>query len=119
MTTAVLCIASAIQVAPAAGVLPTGSQMLNPAGGTSPINTPAQTFQLVVTATSGNCSASAHVMVSNDGVNWTDYGLTLAASSGASPNTAIANGTSPWQFFTAYISAISGTGGKATVTMGS
>lgn len=120
MTTAVLCQSvSAIQAAPSGGQLPTGSQSVNPAGVSSPINTIAQSFQLVVTSTAGNCSASAQIMVSNDGVNWSAYGAAIVASSAASPNTATGNGTVPWQFFTAYITAISGTGAKATVTMGS
>jgi len=101
MTIAFLCQnVTAIQTAPASGAIPLGSQSVNPAGGTSPINAAVQTFQLVVTCTGGgNCSATAQVMVSNDGVNWSTYGSTIVANSGASPNTATGNGSVPWQFF--------------------
>lgn len=118
MTTSVLCQTTKLQVAPANGVLPMGSQAVNPAGLSGLYNPQNQSFQLLVTCTAGNCSATAHVMVSNDGVNWTDYALTLAASSAVSPNSAIVEGTEPFQFYTAYIGAISGTGAQATVTMG-
>lgn len=122
MTVSVLCAGvTAVQLAPSNGILPVGSQSVNPAPpGASPLNTQTQTFQLLVTCTGGgNCAATAIVMVSNDNINWTSYGLTLAAASGVSPNTAIANGLQPWQYFTAYISVISGTKAVAQVLMGS
>lgn len=119
MTTAVLCQnIAAVQSAPAGGSLPVGSNSINPTADTAPINTQTQAFQLTVTG-SGNVSASAQIIVSNDGVNWASYGSAIAATSGASPNLAIGSGAQPWQFFSAYITAISGTGAKATVTMAS
>jgi hypothetical protein len=71
-----------------------------------------------VTCTAGNCSATAQVIVSNDNINWSNYGAAISASSGASPNTATGSGTQPWEYISAYITAISGTGAKAQVIMG-
>lgn len=97
-----------------AGVNPS-FQPTNPAGSTSPSG--SQGFQLVVTGT-GNVSASAQIVVSNDGINWTSLGGALAATSTANVSTAISgNSNTPYQYFGGYITAISGTGAKATLTM--
>ena len=121
MTTAVLCsgVTAAQTLVNGSGNVPTGSQVVNPSGGSTATNPPVQSFQLLVTCSAGNCSATAQVIVSNDGVNWSNYGSAISASSGVSPNTAIANNSQPFQYYSAYITAISGTNAKASVTMGS
>lgn len=109
-----------VQSAPSAGVLPQGSEAVvsSPGYSSSAKNAPNQAFQLIVTGTSGNVSATAQIMASNDGNNWVTYGSPIVASAAASPNSASATGSGPFGYFTAYITAISGTGAKATVLMG-
>ena len=119
MTTYTLCKnVKAVQAAPANGLLPTGSQSVNPNRMSSPINDQAQTFHVVVTTTSGNGSATVQPMVSNDDVNWLAYGAPIVVASGASPAQAAGNGSQPWERYTAYVTAISGTGASVTCTMG-
>lgn len=87
----------------------------NPAGSTTPAA--SQGFQLVVTG-SGPVSASAQVVVSNDGVNWTNLSPLITAPAAGGTSSAIGgNSNVPYQFFGAYITAISGTNAKATLTM--
>jgi hypothetical protein len=117
MTTYVLCKSSVVQSAPTAGTLPAGSQSVNPSAGQGAVNPQTQTFHVVVTG-SGSCSATVQPVVSNDGVNWTNYGSAIVVSAGAAPVQAAANGAQPWQFFSAYVTAISGTSAQATCTMG-
>jgi len=75
-----------------------------------------QAFIVTVTG-SGNVSASAQIVGSNDTVNWALYGPAIAVASGASPQSQSAVGNIPYQFYSAFLTAISGTGAKATVTM--
>lgn len=105
-------------VPPVGTGLPSGSQAVQPATAENVINPQTQTFQVIVTATSGNCSGTVQVMASNDGVNWSAYGSPIAVTSGASPNIGTANGSQPWEFYTAYVTAISGTGAMVECTMG-
>ncbi|MDE2439740.1 MAG: hypothetical protein KGP14_01855 [Betaproteobacteria bacterium] len=118
MTTYVLCQnVAAIQAAPANGALPVGSVGVNPAAGQAPINPQTQTFHAVVSGTSGNVSATIQPVVSNDGVNWLIYGSAIVIAAGATPQQGSGTGSSPWQYYSAYVTAISGTGAKVTVTM--
>jgi hypothetical protein len=88
-------------------------------------NNAGQTFHAVVTGTSGNVSATIHIMVSNDWNpltrtgNWFDYPTigTVTVSSGASPQQGNAIGTAVFAFLAAYVSAISGTGASVSLTM--
>jgi hypothetical protein len=117
--TAVQTLPTAIQGGPAPANLPVGSQGVNPnpVGAGSALQLPNnQTFQLIVLGTAGNVSATAQLIVSNDGVNWINL-ATVAATSGASPNSAGQTGTAVWNWYSAYITAISGTGASATVIM--
>ena len=106
------------QGGPPGGNLPSGANFVNPGGGAGQTNSSppsTQSFVLVVTGF-GYVSASGFVLASNDGVNWITYG-TLTASSGASPNIQTANGSVTWAYFSAYLSAISGTNAAASLTM--
>lgn len=109
------------------GVTDTPSSLTNPpnvaiapsGGAGTPFAVPAsQSFHAVVTGT-GNVSATIHLQVSNDGINWFDYPTigTMTISSGASPNQASAMGNTPFACYSAYISAISGTGALVNLTM--
>lgn len=90
-------------------------QPVNPAGSTTPAAN--QGFQLVVTGT-GSVSASAQIVVSNDGVNWTNLTPAITASAAVGTSSAIGgNSQVPYQYFGAYITAISGTNATATLTM--
>jgi hypothetical protein len=80
-------------------------------------NAQNQTFQVVVTGTSGNVSATVQPIVSNDGVNWSNYGSAIATGIGTSPQQGIGPGAQAWQYFSAYVTAISGTGASVTCTM--
>lgn len=138
MTTAVLCAnVTAIQSAPvnqglAAGTtigttvppvgtgLPQGSSCVQPNTDWSNVTNPlGQTFQVIVTCSSGNCSATVQVMGSNDGLNWSAYGSAIAVTSGTSPNVGSSTGSNPWEYFTAYVTAISGTNAAVQCTMSS
>lgn len=119
MSTYLLCQGvTGTQSAPSGGVLPTGSQRVTPGKMVSPINPQAQTFHVVVTTQSGNGSATVQPIVSNDGQNWSAYGSAIVVASGASPAQEIGNGSQPWEHYSAYVTAISGTGASVTCTMG-
>ena len=75
----------------------------------------AQTFHAVVTGI-GNVSATINVVVSNDGVNWLDSNHITIASA-AAPQQSYLLGTNPWAYFSAYVSAISGTKAAVSLTM--
>src|SRR5258708_29119493 len=127
MTTTILCKSSAVQPAPGVSQtgpkgtnLPSGSQMADYSigGALNPTTPPTnQTFHLIVTGTSGNVSATAQPIVSNDGINWTNYGTAITASSGASPNQQSTTGAAPWAFFSAYITPIASTVALAMLVM--
>jgi hypothetical protein len=83
-------------------------------------NTPPQSqgFQLTVKGSAGNVSATAHIVGSNDGITWAETGTTVAATSASLVSSALAaSANAPYLWFGAYISAISGTNAKASVTM--
>ena len=92
--------------------LPTGSQLVTITGGSGEIINPntVQSFHVIATTSSGNVTASVQPIVSNDGVNWINYGSAIAISSGASPQQAQGNGTAFWKYMSAYCSAMTGTG---------
>lgn len=87
-------------------------QLTNPAGGLNPAT--YQGFQLVVKGI-GTVSASAQIVGSNDGINWMTVGNVIVAS-GQNAASAGALGSTPFNYFSAYITAISGTNATATVT---
>ena len=80
-------------------------------------NPPEQTFQLTITGTAGNVSGTAQVVVSNDGISWISYGDPLSVASSYLTGVAGFAGTQSWNFYGAYLTAISGTGAKATLVM--
>lgn len=94
------------------------SQVVNPSAGQAPTNPQTQAFHAVVAGSSGNVSATIQPYVSNDGVNWTAYGSPITIASAATPQQGISSGAQPWQFYTAVVTAITGTGAVCTVTMG-
>ena len=79
--------------------------------------TPAtyQSFQVTVTG-SGSVSASAQVVASNDGVNWITIGSVISPS-GNNSGTAGGNASSPYKWWSAYVTAISGTNASVNVNM--
>lgn len=109
---------SAVQSAPANGALPNGSQVINPSAGQGAINPQSAVFQCIVAGTSGNVSATIQPLASNDGINWINYGTSISIASGPTPQQGSNYGTSPWQFYSAYVTAISGTGAKVTCLLG-
>jgi hypothetical protein len=110
---------SAVEASPGLG-LPQGSQAIQPATVDNVLNPQTQTFQAMVTCTGGgNCSATVQVMSSNDGLNWSNYLTAISVTSGASPNIVAANGSQPWEYYTAYVTAISGTNASVQCTMAS
>lgn len=74
---------------------------------------PQQTFVLTVTGT-GALSATAQVMVSNDGDNWLNYGAPITATNGVP---AAQTGNQVWEYFGAVLTAISGTNAGAKLVM--
>jgi hypothetical protein len=76
-----------------------------------------QGFQLVVKGNNGqNVSATVQIATSNDGVTWSNYVDALTAM-GVTTGNATWNATGNYKFFSAILTAISGTGAKATLTM--
>lgn len=110
---------TAVQQAPAAGVMAFGSSVAQPGGAAGSPNTSAvaQSFFLVVTG-SGAVSAMAQVMGSNDGVNWTPYGPPITATAATGTSVGAATGLTPFVFFTGYVTAVSGTNASVSLTMG-
>lgn len=78
---------------------------------------PEQTFHLKIVGTAGNVSGTAQVVVSNDGLDWIPYGDPIAAPSTYLTAHASFGGTQSWKYFGAYLTAIAGTGAKATLRM--
>ena len=75
------------------------------------------TFQASGATTAGAGSAVVVIDVSNDGVNWIVAGtITLVLSTTTSTDGFAAQAA--WSFVRARVSAISGTGATATVTLG-
>ena len=118
MTTYVLSKTNAAAATVAAAIAAGQAQIVNPSAGQAPINPQTQTFHAVVVGTSGNVSATVQPFVSNDGVNWTAYGSAITIVAAATPQQGISNGAQPWQYYTAVVTAITGTGAVCTVTMG-
>lgn len=75
-----------------------------------------QSFQVVVTG-SGAVSASAQIVGSNDGQNYSTVGGAIAVTSGASPVNASGLANQSFKYWGAYITAIAGTNASATVTL--
>lgn len=120
MTQYVLCKnVIAQQTSPSAGAIPTGSQIANlSAGGAlGSVQPPTnQTFHVVETG-SGNVTATVQIFVSNDGQNFIAYGSAISIASAAAPQQASSTGTAAWAYYTAQVTAISGTSASVTVTM--
>lgn len=75
-------------------------------------------IQILGTTTSGTISATYQAMVSNDGVNWTNWDTTLvltAAASGTSAVKVLAAHT--FQFVKLVLSGLTGTGAAVKVTV--
>ena len=109
---------TAVQTAPTLA-RPAPQAALPGGGAGSPVGGPTnQSFHAVVTG-SGSVSATIHLQVSNDGMNWIDYPTigVMTVSSGGAPQQALAAGTTPYQYFSAYVSAISGTNASVSLTM--
>lgn len=97
---------------------PPQKEAVQPWGPQNPTSPPTeQAFHLVVTGTAGNVSGTAQIIASNDGVNWISYGDPISAPSTYLTAQASMGGTQSWKYFGAYLTAISGTGAKATLRM--
>ncbi len=80
--------------------------------------TPPVTHVFVLTVTgSGNVSATAQPVGSNDGVNFVNYGSPIVAASLQTVSSQAQVGNSPFAYLSAFVSAISGTNASATVTV--
>lgn len=76
-----------------------------------------QSFQLNVFGDPGAAvSATVQVYVSNDRVVWTQYLDPLTAAGTGSASNGY-GGSQPWEYFSAWLTAISGTNAKATLLM--
>lgn len=97
---------------------------MTPWGPTNPTSPPQQqTFQLEIVGTAGNMGGTAQLVVSNDEgpdpsqFNWVNYGDPLIAPSTYLVAQYLASMNGSWKHYGAYLTAISGTGAKATVRM--
>lgn len=97
---------------------PPQKEAVQPWGPTNPTSPPGQqTFHLTITGTAGNVSGTAQIIATNDGSNWVNYGDPIAAPSTYLTAQASMSGTAAWKFFGAYLTAIAGTGAKASLKM--
>lgn len=117
MTTYVLSLGvTAQQAAPTSlGVLPNGSQAVSPLTDSSS-SAQSQSYQVTVTGV-GNVSATYQPVVSNDGINWLNYGSAIAIASGAAPQSASFSASQPWLYYSGYFTAISGTNARGSCLM--
>lgn len=76
---------------------------------------PQQTFQLTVQGL-GAVSATVQPLASNDGVNWSNYGDPVTAT-GTTKATRGFGGSQNWKFYSAQLTAISGTAAQASLVM--
>lgn len=76
-----------------------------------------QGYQVTVKGT-GSVSCTVQPVASNDGINWANNGSTIVVASGSNVSTNIGNvANAPFKYFGAFVTAISGTNAKVTVTM--
>lgn len=111
---------TAAQTAPSSsGKLPVGSQMVSPLSQNNP-NSPAanHAFALTVTGAVGD-SATCQALGSNDGINWDNYGATFTATIGPSGVVGIKtqSGTTPYNFVSGIVTAVSGTRPSASLNV--
>lgn len=97
------------------GNLPPGSQGVFLPGGAGSLVAPAagQGFTVQVNG-SGAVSATVQPFASNDGVNWVAYGSAITASGPAGVGVNTGTGTGNFAWYTAQLTAISGTGAVAS-----
>lgn len=90
---------------------------VKPFGPTNP-DMPAQlqSFQLNVSGV-GPLSATAQIVVSNDGTNWMPYLGAVTAAGNGSVASAGVQGNGSWRYFGSYLTAISGTNAVADLVM--
>lgn len=81
--------------------------------GTTGGPTENQAFMIVVTGAAA-ASCTVQIVGSNDSKSWVNYGTPIVATVGSPQG---ANGTVPWPYIGAEITAISGTGAACTVTV--
>lgn len=82
---------------------------------TQPSIGPNQTFQFSVSG-SGTVSATAQVWVSSDGKTWVPYGSSISVSGTTSAAAGFA-GNQQWSYYSATLTAISGTRAAAKLTV--
>lgn len=111
-----LATATAAQTAGAVGT--SANPIVNAPASESGAGSPpsVQAFVLTVQG-SGNVSATAQIVGSNDGVNFVTYGAPIAAASAQTVSSQGQGGVVPYQYYSAYVTAISGTNAVATVTV--
>lgn len=102
------------------GPLSYPNQLVAPGSANNP-NSPAGTHSFVLVVSGiGNCSATAQIVGSNDGVTFVNYGGPITAAGATvdlTPATQQANGQTPYDFIGAYVTAISGTRAAATLQL--
>lgn len=101
------------------GPLSYPNQIVSPVGQNPNSPTQSQAFVLTLTGI-GNCSATCQIVASNDGQNFVNLGGTLTATGPAVDlKTAVQSATSSgtYNFYGAYITAISGTNANATLNL--
>jgi hypothetical protein len=114
---AVQALPAPVQAAGQNSNLPNGSKSVKPDGGAGTPSSPptSQTFQGVLNG-NGNCSATVNIIVSNDEFNWIPYAQ-ITFASGTTPNSQAAMGSQVWAYYSAYVSALSGTDASVNCLM--
>ena len=80
-----------------------------------PVIAPQQTFQLMVKGL-GAVSATVQPLVSNDRVNWSNYGDPVTVS-GTTKAVAGFGMSQNWEYYSALLTSISGTAAQASLVM--
>lgn len=76
------------------------------------------TFQAVANGSSGAYSATVVVQVSNDATNWETLGTISLSGTATTADSDGFAADAPWLYVRGNVTAISGTGATATLTMG-
>jgi hypothetical protein len=95
--------------------IPKNSPLAQPTTGQIGQPSSYQAVTVTVTAPSSNAiSATVQLMVSNDGVNWSNYGTAITASGTGTAFTVNQSLQASFAFWGAIVTAISGTGAAVT-----
>ncbi len=93
-----------------------GNQAVQPIAGNPYLPPQSQAYQVNITGT-GAVSASVQPVASEDGINWATYGSAISVSGSYSAAAVASSSNAPHAWYSAYVSAISGTNAAVSCSM--